>query len=202
MRRRLLCWSLVLVATLAGPTGVPRPALICPLDSDECVGGGAELAASRGDRAAAPASALACSPSSPATLRGNATALGDAFAVALWYRRARRASHGGASVVEYLFSAGAPAPARGDALFTWRGTQAVQQSVARYEGKAQRLDYHLVSEELMPRVERCEILGHGVERAGFLGSDHCPVLLVLRDEAPQPPPPETGATTGAPSHTS
>ena len=93
-------------------------------------------------------------------------------------------------------------PARGDAAFTWRGTLGVQQSVARYEGKAQRLDYHLVSEELMPRVERCEILGHGVERAGFLGSDHCPVLLVLRDEAPQPPPPETGATTGAPSRTS
>ena len=77
---------------------------------------------------------------------------------------------------------GAP-PARGDAAFTWRGTLGVQQSVARYEGKAQRLDYHLVSEQLMPHVERCEILGHGAERTGFLGSDHCPVLLVLRDEA-------------------
>ena len=68
----------------------------------------------------------------------------------------------------------------GAALYTWRGTPAAQQVFrARYEGMAQRLDYFLLSEALQPRLRRCDIMGHGAERKGFLGSDHCPVLLEL-----------------------
>ena len=44
-----------------------------------------------------------------------------------------------------------------------------------------RLDYALVSEGLRDLVESCEILGHGSGREGFMGSDHCPVLLTLKD---------------------
>ena len=43
---------------------------------------------------------------------------------------------------------------------------------ARYEGMGQRLDYFLLSDMLAPRLQRCEILGHGTDRQGFLFSDH------------------------------
>merc|ERR1711879_807091 len=72
-------------------------------------------------------------------------------------------------------------PSASDPAFTWRGTPAVQSHFrARYEGMGQRLDYHLLSHALSERLLRCEILGRGAERDGFLGSDHCPVLLELR----------------------
>eukprot|EP00411_Alexandrium_monilatum_P033870 CAMPEP_0175341468 /NCGR_PEP_ID=MMETSP0095-20121207/6354_1 /TAXON_ID=311494 /ORGANISM="Alexandrium monilatum, Strain CCMP3105" /LENGTH=403 /DNA_ID=CAMNT_0016638879 /DNA_START=17 /DNA_END=1225 /DNA_ORIENTATION=+ len=81
----------------------------------------------------------------------------------------------------HLHPANGPKPDAGDAAFTWRGTPAVQSRFrARYEGMGQRLDYFLVSEALVSQVVRCEILGRGVTRLGFLGSDHCPVLLELK----------------------
>ena len=45
-----------------------------------------------------------------------------------------------------------------------------------------RIDYTLVSASLASRIVRAEILGSGYERDGFLGSDHCPVLLELGGE--------------------
>ena len=49
----------------------------------------------------------------------------------------------------------------------------------------QRLDYFLVEENMIDeRLKHCEILGHGADRQGFLGSDHCPVQLDLRTAPP------------------
>jgi len=73
-----------------------------------------------------------------------------------------------------------------DASFTWRGTTAVQGNFrARYEGMAQRLDYFLLPKSFAEeRMKSCEILGHGVDRQGFLGSDHSPVELHLASAPP------------------
>ncbi len=54
-----------------------------------------------------------------------------------------------------------------------------------------RIDYTLVSQALLEpphslRIKRAEILGHGVHRAGFFGSDHCPILLELERVRPAP----------------
>jgi hypothetical protein len=44
-----------------------------------------------------------------------------------------------------------------------------------------RIDYILASQALLQdfAIVEAEVLGRGRERAGFLGSDHCPILLVL-----------------------
>jgi len=60
--------------------------------------------------------------------------------------------------------------------YTWRGNP---PSYARFYGKGMRIDYALVSECMFPRVRSIHIAGHGAERHGFFGSDHCPVVLVL-----------------------
>ena len=61
--------------------------------------------------------------------------------------------------------------------YTWRGSP---PSYARFYGKGMRIDYALVSERLFPRVRSVRIVGRGAERHGFMGSDHCPVVLVLQ----------------------
>jgi hypothetical protein len=43
-----------------------------------------------------------------------------------------------------------------------------------------RIDHALVSSALVDRVGRAEILGRGSRREGFMGSDHCPLLLEIR----------------------
>jgi exonuclease III len=66
--------------------------------------------------------------------------------------------------------------------YTWRGHLAkTQGSVAKYQGKGQRLDYFLLSpSNLLTTVESCEILGYGERKEGlFCGSDHCVVQLTL-----------------------
>ena len=89
-------------------------------------------------------------------------------------------------------------------LYTWRGSPPVQSGgYAKYYRKAMRIDYFLVSRGMMScdheaqsygtnvrgdntdrcqtrRVLRSEICGSGGERNGFLGSDHCPILLELK----------------------
>mmetsp|Transcript_13109 Transcript_13109/g.36891 ORF Transcript_13109/g.36891 Transcript_13109/m.36891 type:complete len:347 (+) Transcript_13109:660-1700(+) len=67
--------------------------------------------------------------------------------------------------------------------FTWRGNPGKDiPQRGKYFGKGMRIDHTLVSESLyQARVERVEALGHGSFMTGFLGSDHCPVLLVLRE---------------------
>jgi exodeoxyribonuclease-3 len=48
------------------------------------------------------------------------------------------------------------------------------RSGARSRNIGWRLDYHLVSERLMPRVVRTDILNDEY------GSDHCPVLVEIQ----------------------
>ena len=40
-----------------------------------------------------------------------------------------------------------------------------------------RIDHALVASALT--VDACELLGRGAEREGYMGSDHCPLRLVL-----------------------
>jgi exodeoxyribonuclease-3 len=47
---------------------------------------------------------------------------------------------------------------------------------ARERNVGWRIDYFFVSKRLMPKVEEARILDH------VLGSDHCPVTLVLKDK--------------------
>lgn len=64
--------------------------------------------------------------------------------------------------------------------FSWRGSRGSDIAErGRYYGKGMRIDHLLVSEELMARVADAQILGRGPEAKGFLGSDHCPMLLTL-----------------------
>lgn len=70
----------------------------------------------------------------------------------------------------------------GREAFTWRGSPGKDTPAGgRYFGRGMRIDYTLISESLVPRVVRAEILGRGFNRTGFLGSDHCPILLELSD---------------------
>ena len=69
-------------------------------------------------------------------------------------------------------------------FYTWRGSKGEMPGYARYEGKGMRIDYTLVTPALMDYVERAEITGRLDDRmdpVGFFGSDHCPVVLGLRD---------------------
>jgi exonuclease III len=70
------------------------------------------------------------------------------------------------------------------AEYTWRGAVAKTTSTfdkARYQGKGQRIDYFLLSNHAVDRVESCDILGYGEHREGFFcGSDHCASLLLLK----------------------
>lgn len=43
-----------------------------------------------------------------------------------------------------------------------------------------RIDYFLPSAALASRVAEVKVFGSGADREGFLGSDHCPVMLTLR----------------------
>src|SRR5690606_23097252 len=71
-------------------------------------------------------------------------------------------------------------PEPSDRDYTWRGTAPTNMPTARYYGKGMRIDYVIVSSQLKDRVEAVEICGYGRDREGFMGSDHCPVLLRLR----------------------
>ncbi|XP_042434625.1 DNA-(apurinic or apyrimidinic site) endonuclease [Zingiber officinale] len=62
--------------------------------------------------------------------------------------------------------------------FSWSGNP-----VGKYRGKRMRIDYFIVSEKLKDKIVACQMHGHGIELEGFCGSDHCPVSLVLSDEA-------------------
>ena len=76
--------------------------------------------------------------------------------------------------------------------FSWQGHPG-NAMVGRYRGKGMRLDYCLVTPELAARVAEAGVRAHDSafsaaqvlerDRAIFLGSDHCPVTLVLREAA-------------------
>jgi len=62
--------------------------------------------------------------------------------------------------------------------FTWRGTP----HCPVYGGKGMRIDYTLVSETIASQIASATIYGTGRSRTGFLGSDHCPIGIVLKSE--------------------
>ena len=92
------------------------------------------------------------------------------------------------------------APDPESAAFTWRGAPPANLPVARYYGRAMRIDHALLSAALVPRVQRCDILGRGRDRLGFLGSDHSPIVLALgpAGEADAGAAPAQAAAAGAP----
>ena len=63
--------------------------------------------------------------------------------------------------------------------YSWRGHPPVGHVPARFYGKGMRIDHFLLSTTLFGRVRRCDIMGRGRDRVGFMGSDHCPVVLEL-----------------------
>ncbi|CAM9939190.1 unnamed protein product [Pylaiella littoralis] len=63
---------------------------------------------------------------------------------------------------------------------TWRGTAGNQvAAMGRYYGKGMRIDYFLLSRALASRIKEVRVYGSGADRDGFLGSDHCPLMLTL-----------------------
>ena len=64
---------------------------------------------------------------------------------------------------------------------TWRGTPGTKgpPESGRYYNKGMRIDYVLVGPALRERILRADVLGGGPMRNGFLGSDHCPLLVEL-----------------------
>ena len=64
---------------------------------------------------------------------------------------------------------------------TWRGSPGVNgpPETGRYYNKGMRIDYVLVHTSLASRVTSARVHGKGPERVGFLGSDHCPLVVVL-----------------------
>ena len=75
---------------------------------------------------------------------------------------------------------------------TWRGAAGVDNPKAgRYYGKGMRIDYILVSSTLRCRVGRVSCNGGqpgNSLRRGFLGSDHSPLLLELKEAESSPAP--------------
>eukprot|EP00945_MAST-04E_sp_MAST-4E-sp1_P008932 g8932.t1 len=63
--------------------------------------------------------------------------------------------------------------------FTWRGNRPVHVAYSPFYGKGMRIDYLLVQKPLEENIKSSKILGHGIDRKEFLGSDHCPIELVL-----------------------
>jgi exonuclease III len=66
--------------------------------------------------------------------------------------------------------------------YTWRGHLAQAGNYkSKFQGKAQRLDYFLLSpSKLVNNVDACQILGYGEQREGhYCGSDHCATVLSL-----------------------
>lgn len=47
-----------------------------------------------------------------------------------------------------------------------------------------RIDYFLLSKVLAPRLAVVKVFGSGADRDGFLGSDHSPLMLTLREGQP------------------
>lgn len=59
--------------------------------------------------------------------------------------------------------------------FTWRGSDS-----GKFKQTAMRLDHVILSSSLESKLIDCKILGHGFHKEGFLGSDHCPLKVVLK----------------------
>ncbi len=64
---------------------------------------------------------------------------------------------------------------------TWRGAAGKDFAESgRYYNKGMRIDLFMLQAALRERVDDVEVCGSGANLEGFLGSDHCPLLLRLR----------------------
>lgn len=59
---------------------------------------------------------------------------------------------------------------------TWRGAMR-----GKFGDKGMRIDHCIASSCLLPKIEGVQILGREVRRDGFMGSDHCPLLILCSD---------------------
>ena len=70
--------------------------------------------------------------------------------------------------------------------FTWRGTAGREiDTDGMYFDRGMRIDYAMVSRSLVEKegfLLGVDINGQGKERNGFLGSDHCPIILRLKHQ--------------------
>lgn len=61
-------------------------------------------------------------------------------------------------------------------IYSWRGA-----NPGKHHGRGMRLDHFVGPKSLVERLDSVKICGRGIERDGFLGSDHSPVVLKLRE---------------------
>lgn len=59
---------------------------------------------------------------------------------------------------------------------TWRGAIG-----SKYGDKGMRIDHCIAPRCLLPKIEDVQILGQASKREGFMGSDHCPLLILCSD---------------------
>lgn len=65
-----------------------------------------------------------------------------------------------------------------DNIYTWR----CPFNVGKQYNKGMRIDHYIVSKNFLNNVEKIHIQGYGVDHINFYGSDHCPVILYLKEE--------------------
>jgi exodeoxyribonuclease III len=63
----------------------------------------------------------------------------------------------------------------GEPIFSWRGG-----NPGKHYGRGMRIDHFFGPSAVAKRLDSVTICGRGVERDGFLGSDHSPIALCLR----------------------
>ena len=61
--------------------------------------------------------------------------------------------------------------------FSWRGN-----NPGKHSGRGMRIDHCIASQSLEARVKPVKIHGHETERNGFMGSDHSPIVIELREQ--------------------
>lgn len=64
-----------------------------------------------------------------------------------------------------------------ESALSWRGN-----TTGKHSGRGMRIDHCIIGRSLLPSISSVEITGHGSDRVGFLGSDHCPVLIKMREK--------------------
>lgn len=61
--------------------------------------------------------------------------------------------------------------------YSWRGG-----NPGKHYGRGMRIDHFVGPKLIGDRVESIEICGRGIEREGFLGSDHSPIIMRLKED--------------------
>lgn len=106
--------------------------------------------------------------------------------------------HGGlVDSYRHLHPADTPPPPDQPA-WTWRGSH---HQTDKYHNRGMRIDYALVSQQLVDRIAEVKIIGYGSDRTHFFGSDHCPLFLRLQPrEQPGNLPAAAAAAASAAVH--